>query len=131
MSTIHTHALHSATLHSFRGFLWFIAILWPYMAFGLLCSSAAQFLVDQASIGNGAPLDVIDFPDLKSIHGFVGTILGTCQIEERKIYARWMCSYVLVCDASFISHVVSTRQMKTGFTISIRTSSAYDRYYEG
>lgn len=84
-------------------------LLWPYMAFGLLCSSAAQFfLVDQASIGNGAPLDVIDFPDLKSIHGFVGTILGTSQIKERKMCAPWMCSYVWCVFTSPTPHMVST-----------------------
>lgn len=59
---------------SVRGFLWFIALLYPFMGLGFLCSAAAQFLVDEAGnpIGNLIKTD----PDLKSIHGFVGTILG-------------------------------------------------------
>lgn len=72
----HSCPLSLHNVNSARGFLWFVALLYPYMAFGLLCSTAAQFLVEQASNPNGAPLDVVDFPDLKSIHGFVGTILG-------------------------------------------------------
>lgn len=61
----------------FRGFMWFLMLLYPYMGIGLLCSITAQALATQGGNPNGAPLDVVDFPDLKSIHGFVGTILGT------------------------------------------------------
>lgn len=54
---------------SLRGLLWFLTLLYPFMGLGLLCSSGAQYMAGQAGNPSGAVLDIIDFPDLKSIHG--------------------------------------------------------------
>ncbi len=110
--------------------LWFVQLLYPYMGFGFLCSLTAQTLATQAGNPYGAPLDVVDFPDLKTLHGLVGTILGTKKgIDwwEAAAAAATDCPYPAEPAFSLPSLLLST----PGFTISIRTNAAYDRYYEG
>jgi hypothetical protein len=70
----------------FRGFLWFISLLYPYMGVGLLCSITARVLATQAGNPDAAPLDVLELGDFKALHGLVGTILGEQGGREGRLW---------------------------------------------
>ena len=42
----------------FKGLLWFVFLLWPYMTFGLVCSFGAQLLIWSDSDPFASPFDI-------------------------------------------------------------------------
>ncbi|GAB5034670.1 Hypothetical protein NocV09_02001190 [Nannochloropsis oceanica] len=102
-----------------RGLVWFAYLLWPYIGFGIFCSLIAQVIVYNRN-GLSAedatyltPLDVKDFPDLKIVHGFVGSILGfsigfrTNAAYDRYYEGRKILSTILENSRSIIRDVYS------------------------
>lgn len=91
-----------------KGVLWFLALLWPNIAFALLCSFIAETMPSP-------PIPFIDetVADLQKIHGFVGTILGftigfrTSAAYERYYEGRRLLSRIMESSRSITRDIYS------------------------